>query len=185
MLRPATDGRPSFWERPSSALPGRRDTSCGTVSRPAGCPGCQPRRGAFHRASLTAYNPKGDTLKTERPMLQCGFAISITALAVLATAITAVAAPYTLKSSQCYGACTAKCAAQHSCERYNATPASHITISTRLFVGLGVIVNSPPSAILRCETTSLPLARMHRSLDIMRVRGPSNEIYPCSPNGSR
>jgi hypothetical protein len=54
-------------------------------------------------------------------MLQCGLAISITALAVLATAITAVAAPYTLKSSQCYGACTAKCAAQHSCERYKAT----------------------------------------------------------------
>jgi hypothetical protein len=38
--------------------------------------------------------------------------------------------------------------------------------------------------ILRCETISLPLARMHRSLDIMRVRGPSNEVYPCSPNGS-
>ena len=62
--------------------------------------------------------------------------------------------------------------------------ASHITISAKLFAGLSVIVSSPPSTILRCETISLPLARMHRSLDIMRVRGPSNEVYPCSPNGS-
>ena len=77
-------------------------------------------------------------------MLQCGLAISITALAVLATAITAVAAPYTLKSSQCYGACTAKCAAQHSCERYKRTQnASYITISAKLCVGLTVIGSSP------------------------------------------
>jgi hypothetical protein len=33
----------------------------------AGGGGCQrPRRGAFLRASLTACNPKGDTLRTER-----------------------------------------------------------------------------------------------------------------------
>ena len=54
-------------------------------------------------------------------MLQYGLAIAITALSVLGMAITAVAAPYTPKSSQCYGACTAKCAAQHSCERSNAS----------------------------------------------------------------
>jgi hypothetical protein len=54
-------------------------------------------------------------------MLQCGLAISITALTVLGMTITAVAAPYTPNSGQCYGACKAKCAAQHSCERYNAT----------------------------------------------------------------
>ena len=48
-------------------------------------------------------------------------AITIAALSVLGMAFAAVAAPYTPKSSQCYGACTAKCAAQHSCERYNAT----------------------------------------------------------------
>ena len=47
--------------------------------------------------------------------------------------------------------------------------ASHITISAKLFAGLSVIVSSPPSPILRCETISLPLARMHRSLDIMRA----------------
>jgi hypothetical protein len=87
----------------------------------AGGGGCQqPRRGAFLRASLTAYNPKGDTLRTERSMLQCGLAISITGLAVLATAITATAAPYTPKY-RCYNACEAKCAAQHSCERANAS----------------------------------------------------------------
>lgn len=84
--------------------------------------GCQqPRRGTFLRASLTAYNPKGDTLRTERSMLQCGLAISITALTVLGMAITAVAAPYTPKSGQCYSACEAKCAAQHSCERSAAS----------------------------------------------------------------
>jgi hypothetical protein len=54
-------------------------------------------------------------------MLQYGLAIAITALSLLGMAIIAVAAPYTLKSSQCYGACAAKCAAQHSCERYKAT----------------------------------------------------------------
>ena len=90
-------------------------------SRMAGGRSCQqPRRGAFLRASLTAYNPKGDTLRTERSMLQCGLAISITGLAVLATAITATAAPYTPKY-RCYNACEAKCAAQHSCERANAS----------------------------------------------------------------
>ena len=84
--------------------------------------GCQqPRRGTFLRASLTAYNPKGDTLRTERSMLQCGLAISITALTVLGMAITVVAAPYTPKSGQCYSACEAKCAAQHSCERSAAS----------------------------------------------------------------
>ena len=79
------------------------------------------RRGTFLRASLTAYNPKGDTLRTERSMLQCGLAISITALTVLGMAITAVAAPYTPKSGQCYSACEAKCAAQHSCKRSAAS----------------------------------------------------------------
>ena len=54
-------------------------------------------------------------------MLQYGLAIANTALSLLGMAITAVAAPYTPKSSQCYGACTAKCAAQHSCERSNAS----------------------------------------------------------------
>ena len=54
-------------------------------------------------------------------MLQCGLAISITALTVLGMTITAVAAPYTPKSGQCYSACEAKCAAQHSCERSNAS----------------------------------------------------------------
>ena len=34
------------------------------------------------------------------------FAITIAALSVLEMAFTAVAAPYTPKSSQCYGACT-------------------------------------------------------------------------------
>ncbi len=48
-------------------------------------------------------------------------AITIAALSVLGTPLTAVAAPYTHKSSQCYGDCTAKCAAQHSCERLNAS----------------------------------------------------------------
>jgi len=90
-----------------------------TVGGRGGCQ--QPRRGTFLRASLTAYNPKGDTLRTERSMLQCGLAISITALTVLGMAITAVAAPYTPKSGQCYSACEAKCAAQHSCERSAAS----------------------------------------------------------------
>ena len=54
-------------------------------------------------------------------MLQCGLAISISAVAVLATAITTAAAPYSPKSRQCYSACEAKCAAQHSCERSNAS----------------------------------------------------------------
>ena len=49
------------------------------------------------------------------------FAITIAALSVLGVAFAAVAAPYTPKSSQCYGACTAKCAAQHSCERSAAS----------------------------------------------------------------
>jgi hypothetical protein len=80
-------------------------------------------------------------------------AITIAALSVLAVAFAAVAAPYPPKSSQCYGACTAKCAAQHSCE---------LTISAKLFVELSVIVSSPPSTILHCETR-LPLARMCRS----------------------
>ena len=40
--------------------------------------------------------------------------------------------------------------------------ASHITISAKLFVELSVIVSSPPSTILHCETR-LPLARMCRS----------------------
>jgi len=48
-------------------------------------------------------------------------AITIAALSVLGTPLTAVAAPYTPKSSQCYGDCTATCAAQHSCERLNAS----------------------------------------------------------------
>jgi hypothetical protein len=54
-------------------------------------------------------------------MPQCGLAIAITAISLLGMAITAVAAPYAPKSRQCYSACEAKCAAQHSCERTNAT----------------------------------------------------------------
>ena len=54
-------------------------------------------------------------------MLQYGLAISITVLSVLGMAITAAAAPYIPKSRQCYSACEAKCAAQHSCERSNAS----------------------------------------------------------------
>src|SRR3954464_10317078 len=46
---------------PRAARPG--NPAGGVNSRPADGPGCQqPRRGAFLRASLTAYNPKGDTL---------------------------------------------------------------------------------------------------------------------------
>jgi hypothetical protein len=48
-------------------------------------------------------------------------AITIAAASVLGTPLTAVAAPYTPKSSQCYRDCTAKCAAQHSCERRDAS----------------------------------------------------------------
>jgi hypothetical protein len=92
-----------------------------TTMRTAGGRRCQPRRGALLQGSLSAYNPKGDALRTERSMLQCGLAISITALAVLAMAITTAAAPYIPKSRQCYSACEAKCAAQHSCERSNAS----------------------------------------------------------------
>ena len=99
--------------------PERLPPLAATVGGRGGCQ--QPRRGTFLRASLTAYNPKGDTLRTERSMLQCGLAISITALTVLGMAITAVAAPYTPKSGQCYSACEAKCAAQHSCERSAAS----------------------------------------------------------------
>ncbi len=63
-------------------------------------------------------------------------AITIAALSVLGTPLTAVAAPYTPKSSQCYGDCTATCAAQHSCERLKrARIASRTTISARLFAG--------------------------------------------------
>jgi hypothetical protein len=60
-------------------------------------------------------------LGTERSMLQYGLAISLTALSVLGMAMTAAAAPYLPKSTQCYSACEAKCAAQHSCERSNAS----------------------------------------------------------------
>ena len=88
-------------------------------------------------------------------------AITIAALSVLGVAFAAVAAPYPPKSSQCYGACTAKCAAQHSCE-IQSTEMLTLTISAKLFVGLSVIVSSPPSTILHCETR-LPLARMCRS----------------------
>jgi hypothetical protein len=49
------------------------------------------------------------------------FAMTIAALSVMATPLTAVAAPYSLKSSQCYRDCTAMCAAQHSCERRDAS----------------------------------------------------------------
>ena len=48
-------------------------------------------------------------------------AITIAALSVLGMSSTAVAAPYTPKSSQCYRDCTAKCAVQYSCERRNAS----------------------------------------------------------------
>jgi hypothetical protein len=48
-------------------------------------------------------------------------AITIAALSVLGISSTAVGAPYSLKSSQCYGDCIAKCAAQYSCERRNAS----------------------------------------------------------------
>ena len=73
-------------------------------------------------------------------MLQYGLAIAITALSLLGMAITAVAAPYTLKSSQCYGACTAKCAANIlASDTKRLEIASHITISAKLCVGLIVI----------------------------------------------
>ena len=48
-------------------------------------------------------------------------AITIAALSVLGTPLTAIAAPYSHKSSQCYGACAGKCAAQYACERRNAS----------------------------------------------------------------
>jgi hypothetical protein len=48
-------------------------------------------------------------------------AITIVALSVLGTPLTAIAAPYSLKSSQCYGECAGKCAVQHSCERRKAS----------------------------------------------------------------
>jgi hypothetical protein len=70
-------------------------------------------------------------------MLQYGLAVTMTTLSVLGMAFTAVAAPYTPKSSQCYGACTAKCAAQHYCERFSA----------KLFVGLSVTGRSPASGL--------------------------------------
>ena len=54
-------------------------------------------------------------------MLWYVLAIPITALAVVAMGITAIAAPYTLKSRQRYDACAAKWPDRHSCERYRAT----------------------------------------------------------------
>ena len=54
-------------------------------------------------------------------MLQYGLAITIITLSVLGMAFAAVAAPNAPKSGQCYAACTAKCAAQHSCERADAS----------------------------------------------------------------
>ena len=44
--------------------PERLPPLAATVGGRGGCQ--QPRRGTFLRASLTAYNPKGDTLRTER-----------------------------------------------------------------------------------------------------------------------
>ena len=83
--------------------------------------GCQqPRRGTFLRASLTAYNPKGD--------LEDGaFHAAVWTRDFDYSANGSrngdhpVAAPYTPKSGQCYSACEAKCAAQHSCERSAAS----------------------------------------------------------------
>ena len=90
------------------------------------------------------------------------FAITIAALSVLEMAFIAVAAPYTPKSGRCYGFCTRGALPNIlASDTMRLEIASHITISAKLFAGLSVIVSSPPSTILRCETISLPLARMH------------------------
>ena len=47
--------------------------------------------------------------------------IAMAGLSVLGAPLTAVAAPYSLKSSQCYGDCAGKCAAQYSCKRGDAS----------------------------------------------------------------
>ena len=90
-------------------------------------------------------------------------AITIAALSALGMAFAAVAAPYTPKPAN------ATAAAQRSAllnilanDTMRLEIASHITISAKLFVELSVIVSSPPSTILHCETR-LPLARMCRS----------------------
>jgi hypothetical protein len=43
--------------------------------------------------------------------------VTIAALSILGMALAAVAAPDARERNQCYGACNARCAAEHSCER--------------------------------------------------------------------
>jgi hypothetical protein len=47
--------------------------------------------------------------------------IIITALPLLGMALAALAAPNAGERDKCYGACYARCAAQHSCERPDAS----------------------------------------------------------------
>ena len=64
-------------------------------------------------------------------------AITIAALSVLGVAFAAVAAPYTPKSSQCYGACTASALLNIlASDTMRLEIASHITISAKLSDGL-------------------------------------------------
>ena len=64
---------------------------------------------------------RGRHVRSEHSMLQYGLAITLVTLSVLGMASAEVAAPYSPKSRQCYGACTAKCAVQHSCVRSDAS----------------------------------------------------------------
>ena len=65
------------------------------------------------------------------------FAITIAALSVLEMAFTAVAAPYTPKSGQCYGFCTRGALPNIlASDTMRLEIASHITISAKLSVGL-------------------------------------------------
>jgi hypothetical protein len=47
--------------------------------------------------------------------------VTIAALSILGMALAAVAAPNALERNKCYGACNARCAAEHSCERPDAS----------------------------------------------------------------
>jgi len=47
--------------------------------------------------------------------------ITIAALSILAVALAAVAAPDARERDKCYRACDSKCAAEHSCERPEAS----------------------------------------------------------------
>ena len=88
-------------------------------------------------------------------MLQCGLAISITALTVLGMAITAVAAPYTPKSG--HAIALARRSARlniRASEALRAKIASHITISAKLLVGVAVLSRPTP------PTTAKPPRRV-------------------------